>query len=170
MMKNMTSKCIWLSLLLSIAPANNLIEDETFAFFGLEMGHQTIITHIPHEDHKETLVGVRYGQQTLDWRTMLTVSMNSTMQNYEIEVDKILVDKLFGTSKLRPYLGISGGYLKDDALTADNDGLHVGVKGGFLIYGSDSVDIDLSYHYRKVTGSDALDTMQGIGLAVHYFF
>jgi hypothetical protein len=148
-------------------------ESEQFPFIGA-----TLTTHsidFSTTDHtssqNETVLGLRYGKQTLDWRTLFTLSGNDNFTTFSMEIDKILLDELFGTPKVRPYLGATLGYLDyDDDAISDNSGYYYGGNFGFLLYATDRVDVDLSYHYYDVSGLDALDTMQGASLSLHYFF
>jgi len=148
-------------------------ESEQFPFIGA-----TLTTHsidyksmAQTSSKNETVLGFRYGKQSLDWRTVLTLSGNNDFQTFAMEIDKILLDELFGTPKLRPYLGATIGYLHYDENDAtDNDGFYYGGNFGFLIYASAMLDVDLSYHYHKVSALDPLDTMQGATLSLHYFF
>lgn len=119
----------------------------------------------------ETSFGIHYGRQTIDWRTLFTLSGNNNFQSAAIEVDKILLDQVFGMPEFRPYLGATVGYLHhEEPSLLDNDGYYYGGNVGFLLYASDTVDIDLSYHYYKVAELDPLDTMRGFSLCIHYFY
>jgi len=146
---------------------------EQFPFIGVSLATHSIdfksIPDISSQD--ETVLGLRYGKQTLNWRTVFTLSGNSDLQTFAVEIDKILLDELFGTPKVRPYLGATIGYLHYDTTTSsDSDGYYYGGDFGFLIYATANIDIDLSYHYYKVSDIDPLDTMQGANLSLHYFF
>ena len=146
---------------------------EQFPFIGVN-----ITTHsmdfkstTDTSSQNETVLGLRYGKQTLDWRTVFTLSGNSDFQTFSVEIDKILLDELFGTPKLRPYLGATLGYLHYETIYSENsDGYYYGGNFGFLIYATANIDIDLSYHYYKVSDLDPVDTMQGANLSLHYFF
>jgi hypothetical protein len=146
-----------------------------FSFTGLSLSTQTIDI-ITGESTQETGFGLRYGQQSLDWRT--TFSLDYTQDAYgsfSVEVDKILLDNMFGTPKFRPYLGGVIGYMNfdDDQLNVsfeETDGFYYGGNFGFIIYAADNIDIDISYHYYSVQNLDFLDDLHGATLAVHYFF
>lgn len=148
-------------------------ELEQFPFMGLTVASHSIdfksITDTSSQD--EAVLGLRYGKQTLNWRTVFTLSGNSDFQTFAVEIDKILLDDLFGTPKIRPYLGATVGYLHYDTISSlESDGFYYGGNFGFLIYATANVDIDLSYHYYKVSDLDPADTMQGANLSLHYFF
>jgi hypothetical protein len=122
-------------------------------------------------DQDETTFGLRYGRQTLDWRTVFTISGNSDLQTFAVEVDKILVDALFGMPEIRPYLGATVGYLHyDNPYTSDSDGYYYGGNFGLLFYATDTIDVDLSYHYYGISKLDPFDTMQGASLSIHFFY
>jgi len=154
---------------------------EDFSFIGLSVATQNINTD-PGNASWESGFGLKYGQQSLDWRTIFT--LDYTQNSYYgafIEVDKILLDDMFGTAKLRPYLGGVVGYMKFDKdklsipleeseLYEEMNGFYFGGNFGFIIYATDNIDIDLSYHYYKVQNLDFLDDLHGASLGAHYFF
>lgn len=145
-------------------------EVSNFPFVGLGISTQTI--DIDTQSNQETTFSLHYGKQTLDWRTVFAYEFKSSdYQSLSVEVDKILLDELFGTPKLRPYLGLSGGVLKykDDSLE-DTDGYYYGGNTGFIIYLTDSIDLDLSYHYNVVQEIKTLDSIQGASFSLHYFY
>lgn len=144
-------------------------EDEKFPFVGIGVSEKTIDlnTHT-----SESTISLRYGKQTLDWRTSFTYEFkNSDYQSLSVEVDKILLDELFGTPKLRPYLGLSGGLLKyKDQSLDDTDGFYYGGNSGFIIYLTDTIDLDLNYHYNIVQEVNTLDAIHGATFSLHYFY
>ena len=141
---------------------------EEFHFIGLTVSTDSMEyeSNSGLSDQDETTFGLRYGRQTLDWRTVFTLSGNGDLQNIGLEVDKILVDALFGMPEIRPYLGASAGYLHYE----ESDGYYYGGNFGFLLYATDTIDVDLSYHYYRVNELEPLDTMQGASLSIHYFY
>jgi len=146
---------------------------EQFPFIGVTVATHTIDLKASSNisGQKETSFGLRYGKQTIDWRTMFTLSMNGNYNTFEIEVDKILLDSMFGMPELRPYLGVTVGYIKYDAITnIDDEGYFYGGNAGFIIYATDTIDADISYHYYKVDKMDPIDTIQGGTLGIHFFY
>ncbi|WP_295418785.1 hypothetical protein [Sulfurovum sp.] len=143
-------------------------EVEEFPFLGVTVSTQTVDLA---DSKNETTLGIRYGKQTVDWRTMFTYCGNSSYKSFAMEIDKILMDEMFGTPKVRPYLGFSLGTIKykDDNL-ADTSGYFYGGNLGLIIYASDNIDADLGYHYYKVEEFEDLDNIQGGTLALHYFY
>lgn len=145
-------------------------DNEKFPFVGIGISAQTI--DIDPSDNNENTISLRYGKQTIDWRTYFTYEFKSTdYQSLSVEIDKVLLDELFGTPKLRPYVGLSGGILKykDDSLE-DTDGFYYGGNSGFIIYLTDSIDLDLSYHYNVVQEVESVDYIQGATFSLHYFY
>jgi len=152
-----------------------------FSFMGLSVSTQNINID-PGESSWEGGFALKYGQQSLDWRT--TFSLDYTQNSYYgafVEIDKILLDDMFGTAKLRPYIGGVAGYMKFDKdeltiplaeseLFEETNGFYFGGNFGFIIYATDDIDIDLSYHYYKVQNLDFLDDLHGASLGAHYFF
>jgi hypothetical protein len=145
-------------------------DDEKFPFVGLGISAQTV--DINTHNNTENTISLHYGKQTLDWRTYFSYEFKSSdYQSLSVEIDKILLDELFGTPKLRPYLGLSGGILKykDDSLE-DTDGFYYGGNSGFIIYLTDTIDLDLSYHYNIVQEIKTVDSIQGATFSLHYFY
>lgn len=171
-LQRFTSRSIVLfSLLFTTLFAQQDLEE--FHFIGVTLSADSInyepITNIPSQD--ETGFGIRYGRQTLHWRTVFTVSGNNNFQTFALEVDKILLDELFGMPEIRPYLGATIGYLHyDNTYVSDNDGYYYGGNFGFILYTTDTIDVDLSYHYYDVSKLDQIDTMQGGSLSIHFFY
>ena len=148
-------------------------EKESFPFIGVTLATHSIDFNSDTQTsgQNETVLGIRYGKQTLDWRTMFTLSGNAALQSFSMEIDKILLDAMFGSPKVRPYLGATLGYLSyDNDTVLDSSGYYYGGNFGFLLYATDRVDVDLSYHYYNVSGVDPIDSMQGATLSLHYFF
>jgi hypothetical protein len=162
-------------------------ESEQFPFIGLSVSTQTIgfsdRNNTKGFDDTQTGISLRYGKQTQEWRTVFELNYHTDAYiGVSVEVDKILFDEMFGTPKLRPYFGMTAGYMYFDNLddvplkpgeTQDDleqNGYYLGGTFGFIIYASDTVDVDISYHYYKIENLDYLDNMHGAEFAVHYFF
>ena len=81
------------------------------------------------------------------------------------------MDSMFGFPEVRPYLGLNVGYLFYDEETFDGDGsITYGGSFGFLFYITDSIDMDISYHYYDVPDLEPLDYMSGFSVGLHYFY
>lgn len=146
---------------------------ESFSFLGLtgsqyRTGFNKASTLL---SQKENFPGLRYGQQTIDWRTMFTLSGQKELYDASLEIDKILLDDLFGAPEVRPYVGFTFGYIHYENLTiGKEDGYYYGAALGFVIYLSDDIDLDISYHYKKVKDIDFLNTLKGPSIGLHYFY
>jgi len=166
-------------------------EVDEFPFIGVTVSTYDISVATLEDNPSDTKFGIRYGRQTVDWRTMLTYSMNSHYDSFALEVDMFLLDKLFGSSKFRPYLGLSVGSIKfdnqdlkdtiesnqtsktssdSDSEDVDTSGYYYGFNAGLTIYATDNVDADISYYYNKVQDFVDIDEMQGMTFALHYFY
>jgi len=180
----MRSSLLGLLFLISAVSAQDA---QQFPFAGLAVSTKTLGYADRGTTHgsDETISGfsLHYGKQTQEWRTVFGIDYNTdAYSGLYVEVDKILLDSMFGTPKLRPYLGATVGYMHMDNLddatllpheTQDDletNGFYFGGNFGFLIYATDTVDVDISYHYYKIQNLDYLDDMHGAQLAVHYFF
>jgi len=152
-----------------------------FSFMGLSVATQNINID-PGGSSWEGGFALKYGQQSLDWRTVFNLDYtNDSYYGAFVEIDKILLDNMFGTAKLRPYLGGVAGYMKfnkdklnlppeESELVEETNGFYFGGNFGFIIYATDDIDIDLSYHYYKVQNLDFLNDLHGASLGAHYFF
>jgi len=145
-------------------------EVEKFSFAGLAISAQTI--DIDTQNNNDNTISLHYGEQTLDWRTIFSYEFkNSDYQSLSVEIDKILLDELFGTPKVRPFLGLSLGVLKyKDGSLEDTDGYYYGGNAGFIIYATDNIDLDLNYHYKVVQEIGTLDSINGATFSIHYFY
>ena len=180
---------------------NTLFADqESFPFIGVTVSTQTvdlkpIATIAPNRPNNpssesETTFGLQYGVQTQDFRTTFTVESNSDYQSIDVEVDYILMNEMFGTPKVRPYVGATLGYISydEELITQYNanriaddmendrntsistsDGYY-GLDFGFLFYVTDNIDLDVSYHYYLMDRLEPLDTMSGASFSLHYFY
>jgi len=147
-------------------------QQESFPFLGVQISTQTVdLKPTSASSEKETSFALRYGQQTLDWRTTFAIEGNGNFQTFSLEIDKILLDDMFGMPEFRPYLGATIGYInyKDNKVIND-DGLYYGGNFGFIIYASDRIDADLSYHYYKFVDLAPLDSMQGGSIGFNFFY
>ncbi len=144
---------------------------EEFPFIGVTVTTQSIdIKNASNQN--ETAIGIRYGRQTVDWRTMFSVEFGKhSYKMFAMEIDKILMDDIMGMPEFRPYLGLSVGsiHFEDNALT-DSNGYFYGLNAGLIIYATDNIDADLSYHYHKVKSFEDIDTLKGGTFSLHYFY
>ncbi|RUM68972.1 MAG: hypothetical protein DSZ08_07385, partial [Sulfurovum sp.] len=143
-------------------------EVEEFPFLGVTISSQSVnleTTDVP----STASIGIRYGKQTVDWRTMFTYEYGDGSNIFSVEVDKILMDSLFNMSRFRPYIGLALGYISYDmpnndqnltevsgiiinednntTIETDSSGYFYGLNAGLIIYATDNLDADLSYHY-----------------------
>jgi len=159
-------KKLLLLLLLSLP----LAAEEQFAFIGTSISyHDAKLSSFDNTTH--TTGAFRVGKQTLKWRTTFSFEYGNDYGSAGLNVDYILLDEMFGTPKLRPYLGANINYLHySNNNIADSNGYSYGGQAGFIIYANDTVDIDIGYHYNLVGKIEGLDTVQGATLSIHYFY
>ncbi len=175
-------------------------EQESFPFIGVMFSTKTvdlkpIVTDPPNrlnnpDSASETTFGIKYGMQTRDFRTTFSAEGNSNFQSIDVEVDYILMDEMFGTAKVRPYVGATLGYINYDkelitqynenriaddeandrnTSVSTSDGYY-GLDFGFLIYVTEDIDLDISYHYYFMDRLEPLDSMRGATFSLHYFY
>jgi hypothetical protein len=181
MIRTVTIPAILLSGLLFAQP------NTQFPFIGISLSTQSIgyaeSDIATGEEQRQTGISFHYGKQSQEWRTLFGIDYHTdSYTGAFVEVDKILLDEMFGTPKLRPYLGMTVGYmymhdLSDAPLSSGENeddlktsGFYFGGNFGFLIYASDHIDLDLGYHYFSVGNLDYLDDIHGATLSIHYFF
>jgi len=158
-----------LIMLMSILFTTLFAKQETFPFLGVSISSEIVdIAPSPSSSVRETGFSLRYGQQTLDWRTTFAFTGNDNFQTFSIEIDKILLDNMFGMPELRPYLGATVGYINYSVI--DDSGLYYGGNFGFIIYVTDTIDADISYHYYTLDKLAPLDTMQGGSIGFNFFY
>ncbi|MGC9350958.1 MAG: hypothetical protein ACP5D3_03135, partial [Sulfurovum sp.] len=123
-----------------------------FPFVGISASSETVDINNEDLSHKAG-IGIQYGQQSLEWRTTFALEYHQqSYYSFSVEIDKILLDEMFGTPKLRPYLGGTVGYLgydedELDTMYEETKGFYFGGNFGFIIYATDDIDVDLGYHY-----------------------
>jgi len=148
-------------------------EGERFPFIGIVGSYNTSVVGSGLTDTNDKTFGIRYGQQTIDWRGMLTYEFKMDgLETVGIEVDRIISDTVFGSPKFRSYIGLSLGKLDYDSNEIEDitSGFYFGINGGFILYSTDVLDIDISYHSYKVQDIEGLDSIKGGNVALHYFF
>jgi len=147
-----------------------LSAEEEFGFIGGSINyHHMVLTSL--DDTSHTIGAFHAGRQTLRWRTTFDLEIGNHYGGAGMQVDYILFDSLFGTPKIRPYLGGRIHYLHyDHDQLQDDNGYSVGGAAGLILYAADRVDIDLGYHYECVEKIVGVDRMQGASLSIHYFY
>jgi hypothetical protein len=146
---------------------------EEYPFLGVTIATQTtdIANGADLDSETETSIGIRYGRQTVDWRTMFTFEYVSDIyRSFSVEIDKILMDDLFGYPEVRPYAGATVGYVTYLAGEEDVSTYYYGANFGFIIYATDNIDADIAYHYYQIVDFDEVDSIQGASLSLHYFY
>ena len=175
-------------------------KEPSFPFIGLSFSADTvnllpIVTAAPNRlknpaSVEQDTLGLQYGMQTLDYRTTFTASSNSDYKSFDVEVDYIPFDAMFGMPEIRPYIGATLGYISyDKALItrynenrieanlaqdknttiSSRDGYY-GINVGLLFYITEDIDLDINYHYHVLDRLTPLDNMQGVKFSLHYFY
>jgi hypothetical protein len=143
---------------------------EEFPFIGVTVATQTIDLK-NDTTQKETTTTIKYGKQTTEMRTVFGYEFSGKYRSFQLEIDKILLDELFGKPEYRPYAGLVVGTLRIDTDTFGTDsGYYYGAALGLILYATDSIDADLSYHYYKTEGMDDSDSIKGAAISLHYFY
>ena len=145
-------------------------DDEEFSFMGLTASYN-VFELIQADDKKQTTIGIRYGKQTIEWRTMFSYQGNNDLQTFELEVDKLIEDDIFNIPELRLYLGGTFGGIEYKGISnKESQGKYYGGNIGFLIYVTDKIDADIGYHYYSTSSFDVINKIKGLTLSLHYFY
>lgn len=161
-------------------------EPDQYAFVGITGGYLDL-EQTPESEgiyfgltDNKWVGGLRVGIQTTVWRTMFTFESNfESYQAFLVEADRTIIAGLLD-DKGRIYLGASGGWIKyygdrttiyEDVLIEFEDyGYAYGGNLGFMYYLSDQLDLSLEYRYLFTSSSCTLNDIQGVNIALHYFF
>jgi len=146
---------------------------EEYPFLGLTVSTQStsIANSSELEEQTETAIGLQYGKQTINWRTIFAFEyVPDIYRSFAIEIDKILTDDLFGYPEIRPYIGGTAGlvtYLGGDDTVST---YFYGGNAGLIVYATDNIDADISFQYKKVQDFEELNAIYGASLGLHYFY
>ncbi len=145
----------------------SLGDSTKYPFVGI-VGHSTTIN-----DENGGVAGIRYGQQSQDWRTSFTLETpHQEYQLISVAIDRTLLYSVT-TSKLRIYGGLVAAAVvfdKNDGSGDKSVGYGYGLGAGVMYYLTDNIDLDLGYRYMLVNDVDNLDEISSFGFAMHYFF
>jgi opacity protein-like surface antigen len=153
-----------------LLPLAYIHAEEQFPFIGASIRyHEASPNTLENTTH--TTGAFHVGKQTMHWRTTFSLEYGNDYGTVGLHVDYILLDEMFGTPKLRPYLGANINYLhyEHDNID-DSNGYSYGGQAGFIIYATDTMDIDIGYHYNLVQQIEGLDHIQGATFSIHYFY
>jgi hypothetical protein len=153
-----------------LLPLTYIHAEEQFPFIGASLSYHKVSPDY-FEETTHTTGAFHIGKQTMHWRTTFVFEYGSDYGSVGVNVDYILLDEMFGTPKLRPYLGANLNYLHyENNDIDDSNGYSYGAQTGFIIYANDRVDIDIGYHYDIVRDIEGVDHIQGATLSIHYFY
>ena len=141
---------------------------EEFPFIGVTVSTQTI--DLKKQSQKKTTTTLQYGKQTIEMRTTFGFEFAKGYRSFNLEIDKILMDELFGRSEYRPYAGLVLGSLHFEDDNHKENGYYYGAAAGLILYVTDTIDADLSYHYYKTESLDSIDHIRGASFSLHYFY
>ena len=155
-------------ILLFLSSISYAKELQEYTFLGLNYSKSQF--DISNQTSQKDMFSIQYGKQSTDYRTTFGFDYNKDYQSLTMELDMILLDEMFHTPKLRPYIGFRTGTvrIKNSGLS-DDSGYFYGGSFGFIIYANDNLDIDISYNYNIVQEVTNFDNVQNISLSIHYF-
>ena len=144
--------------------------DKTYSFIGIQAGaaiseHPTVPT-----------IGVRYGQQTKDYRTSIAYDYGKDSKNkYQtviIQMDTGILKNQFKGTDFKPYVGASLGFIEhtDGSTGIVDKGYLYGLNTGISYIFNDSLDFDLGYRYLKTGKVVNIDHISDVSLSMHYFY
>jgi len=145
-------------------------EEFTFVGAGAQMQTLSFEGNLSSSDSDINTFSLQLGKQTRRARTTFTFDYTSDYVAAGLFIDYIPFDTLFGTPKVRPYIGLNTQYIRYDDDTIDEDGFGFGAQTGLIIYASETIDIDVGYRYDIIQNSDLLENNYGFSVSLHYFF
>ncbi len=123
-------------------------------------------------------VGLRLGAENEEWRTMAVLSRFDSSDDdsqsytrafleldyYFLGQDNLVIDSFI----LRPYLGVSGGWINYDGGFDENvNALTYGGQVGAIMNLTDKVDLDMALRY-SLTTSENVDHITGATIGINY--
>jgi opacity protein-like surface antigen len=159
-------------LILSLTTLPMMAEDY-FSFIGLNTGYKQVQLDSAYnmEDTAYTTVSLRIGTQTRKWRASFSMENGNKYRAFDVNFDVIPFDELFGTPKIRPYIGLSTTLLSyDNESLPETDGYGFGGNLGLIFYAGENVDVDIAYQYSTINNIEGVNDMQGVRLGIHYFY
>jgi len=155
-------------ILLFISTLSYAQKPQEYAFIGLNYSKSQF--DISNQLTNKDIFTFEYGKQSTDYRTTFAFNYHKDYQSLSMEIDMILLDEMFNTPKLRPYIGFRTGTvrIKNSSLN-DDSGYYYGGSFGFIIYANDNIDVDISYNYNIIQEIQGFDNIQNIALSIHYF-
>ena len=158
-----------LPLLLTVTTLSAI--DKSYSFIGIQTGYANV------HDKSMQSIGVKYGQQTKEYRTSFSYNYasksNLTNQSLLLEVDRGIFKKDFKDLPFKPYAGIALGVMEErnkGGAPSKDRGYLYGLSTGIAYIANDHLDFDLSYRYLRTHQMENIDEINNINLALHYFY
>ena len=167
-----------ISSFLSAGENTRQISDTSEVFIGVEAGAAFVQGDTalePNHEGTSASIGIRFGAQNQQWRSMLIVDYsNNTDDNQKYERGMIQVDYFIpiwqmGNAAFKPYVGINGGYMNYESTGIDESGFTYGAQIGFTAGVSDTIDLDVAYRY-SVASPDAIDNIGNVVVGINYLY
>ena len=144
--------------------------DKTYSFIGIQAG--AVISENP----TVPTVGLKYGQQTKEYRTSIAYNYGrdskNTYQTLIMQMDTGIMKNRFKDIALKPYVGASVGFIQHDekATSVKDKGYLYGINTGVTYIFNDALDFDLGYRYLKTEKVRSINHLSDVTLSVHYFY
>jgi len=144
-------------------------------FIGVE-GSAIFASEAEGESGSGMSLGLRFGAQNIEWRTMAILEkfgsdeeynnyVKATLQldYYFLGQDNLMVD----TFAIRPYAGVNAGGMSVDTKNQNVKTLTYGGQVGATMNLTRQIDLDVGYRYNLTT-SDLVDHTSGVAVGLHF--
>ena len=158
-----------------IATSYDLVNTLEGPFVGLE-GSAVISSEADSKSSSGMSLGLRFGAQNTEWRTMAILEKYSNDTDYNdylrglLQLDYYFLGNdnlMIDTFALRPYAGLNAGGLSLDTAKENVKTLTYGGQVGATMGVTSNIDLDVGYRYN-VTTSDLVDHTSNLVVGVHY--
>ena len=144
-------------------------------FVGIE-GSAVLASEAEGRSNSGFSLGLRFGAQNLEWRTMAILEKFGSDEDYNnyvrgllqldyyfLGMDSLMIDSY----AIRPYAGFNAGGISLDTETQNVKAITYGAQIGATMNVTTNIDLDVGYRYNLTT-SDVIDHTSGIAVGVHY--
>jgi len=158
-----------------IATTNNISSYLEGPFVGVE-GSAVISAEADGKDTSGMSLGLRFGAQNVEWRTMAILEKYGSSEDYNDYIRALLqIDYYFlgsdnlmlDTFAIRPYAGVNAGGLSLDTQSENVKTITYGGQVGATMNVTNNIDLDIGYRYNLAT-SDLVDHTSNITVGLHY--
>jgi len=176
MKKKLNNIILSIFILSSIGYSDNDGITEMYEFIGVQTGVSSASAGDKSgSDTTSPTIGLKYGQQTSEWRTAIYYNYahhsDEKFHSVVAQVDHGIMMEAFADLPVKPYIGFSIGMMQHRYKGDSNSDFIYGINTGLNYVLNNHMDLDLSFQHLW-TGSklENLDGMNNLNLSLHYYF